>query len=92
MLKRAKMYKNVILSTKKFLPDKEKSQSMIWHSLALPGLLYVADVIQISEDIIHGLETIQQQVRKSILGIPQSYANPVVNLELGWKPIQLLLE
>ena len=91
-LKRAKMYKNVILSTRKFLPDKVKSLSTIWRSVALPGLLYAADVIPISEDRIHGLEIIQQQVRKYILGIPQSSANSVVNLELGWKPIQLLLE
>ena len=92
MLKRAKMYKNVILSTGNFLPDKVKSLSTIWRSIALPGLLYAADVIPVSDDIIHGLETIQQQVGKSILGIPQSSANPIVNLEMGWKPIQLLLE
>ena len=92
MLKRAKMYKNVILSTGNFLPDKVKSLSTIWRSIALPGLLYAGDVIPVSDDIIHGLETIQQQVGKSILGIPQSSANPIVNLEMGWKPIQLLLE
>ena len=86
------MYKNVILSTGNFLPDKVKSLSTIWRSKALPGLLYAADVIPVSEDIIHGLETIQQQVGKSILGIPQSSANPIVNLELGWQPIQFLLE
>ena len=92
MLKRAKMYKNVILSTGSFLPDKIKSLSTIWRTVALPGLLYAADVIPVSEDIVHGLEIIQQQIGKSILGIPQSSANPVVNLEPGWKPIQLLLE
>ena len=35
---------------------------------------------------------IQNQIGKAILGIPQSSANAVVQVELGWKPIRLLLE
>ena len=35
---------------------------------------------------------IQNQIGKAILGIPQSSANAVVQVELGWKPIRLLIE
>ena len=60
--------------------------------MALPGILYATDVIPISDKVIQELESIQQRVGKSILGVPQSTANPVVYLELGWKPIRLHLE
>ena len=75
------------VSSRKFLPTKVRSPSTIWNSVALPGILYATDVIPISENAIQELESIQLRVGKSTLGVPQSTANPVVYLELGWKPL-----
>jgi hypothetical protein len=65
------MNNNVILSSRKFLPDKFKSLSTIWYSVALPGFTLPVDVIPISDDVLKDLGTIQKQVGKPILGIPQ---------------------
>ena len=58
----------------------------------MPGILYGVDAIPISDTAIVSIETIQCQVGKSALLIPQSTANSAVHLELGWKPVQLLVD
>ena len=60
--------------------------------MALPGILYGADVIPLSDTAVGSIETIQYQVGKSALCIPQSTAGPAVHLELGWKSVQLLVD
>ena len=52
------MKKNLILSCRKFLPDKFKSLSTIWYSVALPGFTLPVDVIPISDDVLKDLGTI----------------------------------
>ena len=42
--------------------------------------------------MISELEVIQNKIGKSLRGVPQSSANTVVQVELGWKPIRLLIE
>ena len=58
----------------------------------LSGILYGADVIPLSDTVVGSIETIRCQMGKSALLIPQSTANPAVHLELGWKPVQLLVD
>ena len=50
------------------------------------------DVIPVPATVVSALESILNQVGKAVLAVPQSMASPVVPLELGWKPIQLLID
>ena len=45
-----------------------------------------------SSAVIQEIEIIQNQVGKALLRVPQSTANIVVLVELGWKPFKLLVE
>ena len=54
--------------------------------------MYAADAVPVPETSITELEFIQNQIGKSLLGVHQSSANTVIHVELGWKPIQLLIE
>ena len=58
----------------------------------MAGVLYGADVIPLSPSAISLLEVIQNQVEKAIFGVPQSTANPMVCSDLGWKPVQMLVD
>ena len=49
-------------------------------------------LMMISKAVIEELEVVQNQIGKALLGVPQSTANTVVQVELGWKPVRLLLE
>ena len=54
--------------------------------------MYATDAVPISDATIAELEIIQNQIGKSLLGVPQSSANTVVQVELGWKPMRLWIE
>ena len=92
MVNKAKMYKNVILRMTHYLLDNIFSVSAVWQNIAIPGILYATDAIPISKLVVDELEVLQNQVGKALLGVPQSTANTVVQVELGWKPIKLLIE
>ena len=92
MLSRAKCYKNVILRSRHSLLDNVSAASAMWKNIAIPGILYATDAIPISSTVIEELEVVQNQIGKALLGVPQSTANTVVQVELGWKPLRLLLE
>ena len=92
MLSRAKCYKNVILRSRHSLLDNVSAASAMWKNIAIPGILYATDAIPISNIVIEELEVVQNQIGKALLGVPQSSANTVVQVELGWKPLRLLLE
>ena len=64
----------------------------MWRNITIPGILYATDAIPISNTVIEELEIVQNQIGKALLGVPQSTANTVVQAELGWKPIRLLIE
>ena len=55
-------------------------------------MLQSTDAIPISKAVVDELEIIQNQAGKALLGVPQSTANVVVQVELGWKPVKLLVE
>ena len=89
---KAKMYKNVILQASHQLLDNIIAASAIWQNITIPGILYATDAIPLSNAVIDELEIIQNQAGKALLGVPQSTANVVVQVELGWKPVKLLIE
>ena len=57
----------------------------------MPGDPYGADMVPLSTSAISFIKNIQCQVEKSALCVPQSKANPAVNIEQGWTPVQLLV-
>ena len=91
MISKAKMYNNVILRTSHHLLDNISSASAVWQNISIPGILYATDAIPISKLVVDELEVLQNQVGKTLLVVPQSTANTVVQVELGWKPIKLLI-
>ena len=92
MIERARTYKNVILQTKSHKLDNTVAMSALWQNVAILEIMYAADAVPVPETSITELEFIQNQIGKSLLGVPQSSANTVIHVELGWKPIQLLIE
>jgi hypothetical protein len=92
MLSKAKCYKNVILHSRHSLLDNISTASAMWRNIAIPGILNATDAIPISNTVIEELEIVQNQIGKALLGVPQCTANTVVQVELGWKPLRLLLE
>ena len=92
MLSKAKCYKNVILHSRHSLLDNISTASAMWRNIAIPGILNATDAIPISNSVIEELEIVQNQIGKALLGVPQCTANTVVQVELGWKPLRLLLE
>ena len=91
MLSKARCYNNVILRSRHSLLDNVSAASAMWRNIAIPGILYATDAIPISIPI-EELEIVQNQIGKALLGVPQSTANTVVQAELGWKLIRLLIE
>ena len=65
------------------LLDNISSASAVWQNIAIPGILYATDAIPISKSVVDELEVLQNQVGKALLGVPQSTANTVVQVELG---------
>ena len=41
------------------------------------------------DETIRELDIVQNKLGKALLGLPPSTANPVVAVELGWKPFPL---
>ena len=66
--------------------------SALWQNIVILCIRYATDAVPISETTISELEVIQNKIGKSLLSIPQSSGNTVVQMELGWKPIWLLIE
>ena len=89
MVTKARSYAKTILRLKSTLPDKTEVYRSIWDNIAMPAILYGADVLPIDPDTITEIQTLQRIIGKSILGVPKSSANEVVELELGLKPVLL---
>ena len=70
MLDRARTYKNVILRTRSQYLDNTAAMAALWQNVAIPGIMYAVDAIPIPEASITELEVIQNQIGKSLLGIP----------------------
>ena len=79
MIERARIYKNVILQTKSHKLDNTVAMSALWQNVAIPGIMYSADAVPVPETSITELEFIQNQVGKSLCGVPQSSAYNTYN-------------
>ena len=67
--------------------DNTVAMSALWQNIVILCIRYATDAVPISETTISELEVIQNKIGKSLLSIPQSSGNTVVQMELGWKPI-----
>ncbi len=72
MIERARTYKNVILQTKSHKLDNTVTMSALWQNVAILEIMYAADAVPVLETSITELEFIQNQIGKSLLGVPQS--------------------
>ena len=54
-----------------------------WKSVALPSILYGINVINLSEDDIKSLQTIENSVYRAILGAPDYAPNSTLRSEIG---------
>ena len=91
MIKKAKMYQNIISKVSFTAPDKVEVMSCLWRGVAIPGMLYGMEVIPLCPKHLEELEQIQLKIGKSALDVPVSTANVSVYLDMGWKPISLLV-
>ena len=89
MVEKARRFKDIILRTSFSVLDKIQAASAVWCNVALPAILYGTDAVPILESTVNELEMIQNKLGKALMNIPPSSANPIINTELGWKPIRL---
>ena len=85
--KRCKMYLPRVLSLVKKGPDQAKLAYTLWVNIALPSILYGAEVIPIQKTVIKLIEKCQNSVARFILQIPKGSAAISGNIDCGFKPI-----
>ena len=89
MVQRAKTYKNSLLRLRSTIPDKTDAYRAAWENVAIPSILYSADVLPVTYETIGHLDDIQHIVAKVLLGVPKSSTNLAALVELGMKPFHL---
>lgn len=89
MIFKANQHAKTILRLKATIPDKVEVYRATWENIAMPAILYAADVLPIDMSTIIALQDIQRGIGKAVLNVPRSTANEVVELELGLKPVLL---
>ena len=85
--KKARAYLASVLSLVKTGPDRSEMAHMLWTSIALPSILYGAEVVPLTQDTISEVEKCQSQVAKFALQIPRSSASVSANLDGGFCPV-----
>ena len=90
-LSKAKVYQRNILRIRRLIPDKIDVYLAMWRNVALPSILYGLEALPFNEELEEELEKVQLSLGKSMLGVRQSTAGPLVYAELGLKPITLLI-
>ena len=76
-----------VLSLVKTGPDRSELAYTLWTCVALPSILYGAEVIPLTQATITEVEKHQALIGKFILQIPRSSANVASNIDAGLKPI-----
>jgi len=89
--KKALAYLASVLSMAKTGPDRSEMAYMTWTRIALPAILYGAEVIPLTQDTINTIEKCQNQVAKFMLQIPQSSANISSCIDAGLQPVWSLI-
>ena len=85
--KRAKNYLYRVLSLVKTGPDRSALAFSLWNQIALPSILYGAEIIPLLDSTIKEVEKCQAAVGKFILQVPKSTANVCANLDVGFRPV-----
>lgn len=68
--------------------DRVEVADKLWNSMAVPGILYGAEVIQYNNEIIDKLEVVQNEMARWILGARRFCAVAAARAELGWESIR----
>ena len=85
--RRARSYLSSVLSLVRSGPDRAALAFSLWTQVALPSILYGADIIPLDDATIKEVEKCQSRVGKFILNIPTSSANICSNIDAGLKPV-----
>lgn len=87
----AASYAKSILRMSKTVADRVDVVVALWKNVALPALLYGCEVLSLTRSCLDDLEHWQAVVGKSALQVPGSTANELVNLDLGFKPVSMIV-
>ena len=88
---RATSYLARVMSIVKTGPDRSSLAYTLWTQVALPSILYGAEVLPLTDGTISEIEKCQAAVGKIILQIPRSSANVSVHIDSGLRPIWSLV-
>lgn len=89
--KRAQGYLSRVLSLAKSGPDRTELAFSLWTQVAIPSILYGADIIPLDDATIKEVEKCQSRIGKFILDIPSSSANICSNIDAGLKPVWAII-
>ena len=84
---RSQTYLSRVLSLVRSGPDRSDLAYSLWNQVALPSILYGAEVLPLTETTIKEVERCQSIVAKFILQVPRSTANVCSNIDAGFRPI-----
>ena len=90
-LKIAKKYKFACLHIGRSGPDVVDMALATWNQIAIPSILFGCDSIIFTESTILGLERVQSEIAKNILGLSVNTVNVAAQTELGILPFRLML-
>ena len=86
-VKKANNYLRTVLSLVKNGPDRSQLAHTLWTKMALPAILYGAEVMPLTTASINAIERCQSSVGKFILQIPRNSTNVCANLDAGLQPV-----
>ena len=84
---RANSYLARVMSIVKTGPDRSSLAYTLWTQVALPSILYGAEILPLTDGTISEIEKCQASVGKLILQLPRSSANVAVHIDAGLRPI-----
>ena len=84
---KATNYVSSVLSLVRSGPDRSKLAHSLWTQVALPSILYGANIIPLTQATISEVERCQSIVGKFILQLPRNSSNSCSFLDAGLKPI-----
>ena len=90
-LKIARKYKFACLHLGRSGPDVVDMALATWNQIAIPSILFGCESIIFTESTILGLEKVQSEIAKNILGLSVNTVNVAAQTELGILPFRLML-
>ena len=84
---RSQTYLSRVLALVRSGPDRSDLAYSLWNQVALPSILYGAEVLPLTESTIKEVEKCQTVVAKFILQVPRSTANVCSYIDGGFRPI-----